>query len=64
MSLAPATIKLQLCPDYHGASLLQESFGVELHTVTGMDSEDNDETEADLDDEDLKAKNRLVNVLT
>ena len=58
MNLAPATIKSQLYPDYHGASLLQESLGTDLHTVTGLDSDDNDETEADLDDEDLKARNR------
>ncbi|XP_020617284.1 uncharacterized protein LOC110055244 [Orbicella faveolata] len=60
MNLAPATIKSQLYPEYHGASLLQESLGAELHTVTGLDSDDNDETEADLDDEDLKARNRVL----
>lgn len=58
MNLAPATIKSQLYPEYHGASLLQESLGAELHTVRGLDSDDNDETEADMDDEDLKARNR------
>lgn len=60
MNLAPATIKSQLYPDYQGASLLQESLGAELRTVTGLDSDDNDETEADLDDEDMKTRNRYV----
>ncbi|KAL9955567.1 hypothetical protein ACROYT_G036906 [Oculina patagonica] len=60
MNLAPATIKTQLYPDYQGASLLQESLGADLRTVTGLDSDDNDETEADLDDEDVKARNRVL----
>ena len=58
MNLAPATIKSQLYPEYQGASLLQESLGTELRTVTVLDSDDNEETEADLDTEDLKARNR------
>lgn len=58
MNLAPATIKSQLYPEYQGASLLQESLGADLRTVTGIDSEDNDETEADLEAEDIRARNR------
>ena len=58
MNLAPATIRSQLYPDYQGASMLQESLGAELRTVTGLDSEDNDETVADLDTEELRARNR------
>ena len=58
MNLAPATIKSQLYPEYQGASLLQESLGTELRAGTVLDSDDNEETEADLDTEDLKARNR------
>ena len=63
MNLAPATIKSQLYPDYQGASVLQESLGTELRTMTaGLDSDDNEETEADLDSEDLRARNRCWQV--
>ena len=62
MNLAPATIKSQLYPDYQGASLLQESLGTELRTVTGLDSDDNDETEVDLDTEEIRARNRCSSI--
>ena len=64
MNLAPATIKSLLYPDYQGASLLQESLGTELRTVTGLDSDDNDETEVDLDTEEIRARNRCSSILT
>lgn len=64
MNLAPATIKSQLYPDYQGASLLQESLGTELRTVTGLDSDDNDETEVDLETEEIRARNRCSSILT
>lgn len=60
MNLAPATIKSQLYPEYQGASLPQESLGTEFRTVTGVDSDDNDETEADLDTEELRTRNRWL----
>ena len=58
MNLAPATIKSQLYPDYQGASLLQESLGTELRTVTGFDSDDNDEMDTDADTEEIRLRNR------
>ena len=38
--------------------MLQESLGTELRTVTGLDSDDNDETEGDLEAEDIRTRNR------
>lgn len=64
MNLAPGTIKSHLYPDYQGASLLQESLGTELRTVTGLDSDDNDETEVDLDTEEIRTRNRCCSILT
>ena len=58
MNLAPVTIKSQLYPDYQGASLLQESLGTELRTVTGLDSDDNGEMVTDVDTEEIRLRNR------
>ena len=63
MNLAPATIKSQLYPAYQGGSMLRESLVTEHRTATGIDSDDNDETQADhLDSGDPKAKTRYFMV--
>ena len=54
MNLAPATIKSQLYPEYQGAALLQESLGADVRTATGMDSEDNNETEAEMEADGIR----------